>query len=500
MTLNGVFMCNLIFSISLLIAHKFHLLEYAKAGLKLKGINLEMKLENLSLPKNLDQILKEIEGQGGTPLLVGGAVRDAFLGIQSKDIDIEVHGITLNNLQKVLEKFGPVSEVGKSFGVLRLHNVDIDWSIPRKDKSGRHPEVVLDQNLDLKEAFARRDLTINSMGVNLLNGELIDLFSGAEDLKNKNLKATDPNFFVEDPLRFFRVMQFVGRLEFQPDEQLNELCKKIDLSKISKERISNEFEKLFLKSKRPSLGIKWLKKIGRLNEILPELQDTIGVEQNPEYHPEGDVFEHLMQALDFAAIQNYNSEEEKLLMVCAALCHDLGKAVSTKVIDGKIRSIGHEDTGEPLAKKMMSRITEKKDLINNIAKLTKFHMKPGNYLRNGAKDSTYKKLAWMLAPDITMMQLYQLFCADILGRNQAGGNPLQGPDENCESFLKKAIDLGILKEPEKHLLSGKDLQNCGVKPGPKLGDILKEAYLIQLEKGIKSKEVLLQKVLDKQKV
>lgn len=451
---------------------------------------------NSFIPESVNKIVKEIISSGGVPLLVGGAVRDLFLAREIKDIDIEVHKLSLQDLEKILSKFGPVRKVGKVFGVLRIDGLDVDWSIPRQDASGRKPTVTLDPEMGFKKAFARRDLTINSMGINLSTYELIDPFGGLKDLEAGILRATDEEFFKEDPLRFFRVMQFIGRFEMEPNLQLNEICKNIDISKVSKERISEEFEKLFFKSKKPSLGINWLDKVGRLKEILPELYDTKAIEQNPQWHPEGNVFEHSKQAMDFAAQQSYESDGERLLQVAVAMCHDLGKVVSTKVEDGRIRSIGHENTGVPLAKSLMSRITDKKDLIKKVAVLTKYHMCPGNYLGNKAKDSTYKKLAWKLQKEggLTTAQLHRLFCADRAGRNAEGGKPLESGGQPCADFLEKVANLNILNGPENPILTGKDLEAAGIQPGPKMGKLLEKAYEVQLNENISDKAKLLKKL------
>lgn len=457
---------------------------------------LKNKLDIL-IPKNVKEIVSKINSSGGNALLVGGAVRDLFLGKETKDIDIEVHNLSLDELEKILTRFGVVRKVGKSFGVLRIDGVDVDWSIPRVDSSGRKPEVSLDPHMGYNKAFARRDLTINSMGIDLATYALIDPFDGKKDLKSGTLRAIDEDFFKEDPLRFFRVMQFIGRFGFEPDEKLNQICAKIDISNISKERIAEEFEKLFLKAAKPSLGITWLDKVGRLKEILPELYETKFTEQNPHWHPEGEVFEHLMQAVDFAAKQEYSSDEERLLQVVAAMCHDLGKVVSSKIVDGQIKSHGHESTGVPLAKKMLQRITNKKDLINKVCVLTRYHMDPGNYARNNARDAAYKRLAWKLQQeaDLTMEQLYRLLCSDRAGRNKDRGKPLHAPDDGSREFFKKITDLGILYGPEEPVLKGEDFIKIGINPGPQIGDMLDKAYKIQLEEGILNKDILIKKVL-----
>src|SRR5581483_2368303 len=179
-----------------------------------------------------------------------------------------------------LSLYGPVSLVGKVFGVFRIHGLDIDWSLPRSDSSGRKPEVQIDPFMGYKEAFARRDLTINAMGIDLVSHALIDPFNGCADLKAGILRAPDAAFFVQDPLRFYRVMQFIGRFGYRPDDELNRICASMDIATVSRERIEVEFEKLFLRSEQPSLGLRWIEKLGRMREVLPELAATVGVMQD----------------------------------------------------------------------------------------------------------------------------------------------------------------------------------------------------------------------------
>ena len=273
----------------------------------------------------LPLILKAIEADEGHAYFVGGMVRDMLIGLPIKDIDIEVHGLTEEQLAQILQKFGHVDLVGKSFGVLKVHGIDIDWSLPRKDSSGRKPTVEIDPHMPIDQALARRDVAVNAMAIHATSQMLIDPFNGLQDIEDGVLRSPNIDFFSQDPLRFFRIMAFISRLEMYPDLVLHTLCTTMPIESVSRERIEQEFAKMLLRSKRPSLGIRWLKQIGRLKELLPELAATVGVEQSPKWHPEGDVFEHSMQALDAAAQLEYASDEEKLTILYAALCHDLGK-------------------------------------------------------------------------------------------------------------------------------------------------------------------------------
>lgn len=448
----------------------------------------------------VQEIVDSIEKKQGTVLLVGGAVRDLLLGFEVKDLDIEIHGISLEKLESVMRAFGPISLVGKSFGVLRLHGLDVDWSLPRIDSAGRKPRVDIDPHMGFEEAFRRRDLTINAMGINLKTFELIDPFNGQEDLCNKLLRAPDKKLFLEDPLRFFRVMQFIGRFDMQPNESLNALCISMDISQVSVERIEQEFHKLFLKSARPSLGLRWLVSINRLCEILPELFATRGVPQNPAWHPEGDVFEHTMQAIDAAAAvaQKYDDTHKKLLFMYAALCHDLGKVTTTRKVDGVIKSHEHAQEGEKIAKCMLMRITRNKDLIDGVRVLVKCHMEPVQFIAGRAKLSAYKRLAKKLAPHATLDMLADLALADKRGRNPNSDKPLTTEQPEVEQFRKKAEKANVLEKVEQPVLQGRDLLDI-VAPGPKMGELLHTAYEIQIEEGVTDKQELKRRVLSRVK-
>lgn len=439
-------------------------------------------------------IIKDIDMARGRALLVGGAVRDLMLNQPVKDVDIEVHDLSLNDLERILKKYGLVSLVGKVYGVLRLHGLDVDWSVPRTDTAGRKPKVIIDPHMGFKDAFARRDLTINAMGIDLKTYEIIDPFKGMNDLKKGLLRAPDAKKFVEDPLRFFRVMQFIGRFGMHPDKTLNKLCKSMDLKKVSIERIDEEFRKLLLKSQKPSLAFEWLASIGRLKDVLPELAATVGVKQNPDWHPEGDVFEHTMQTIDAAADMKFENDENKLLIMYAALCHDLGKARTTKKINGKLRSFRHAEVGVKDTKKLLSRITRNKELIHDVCILVKYHMMPGQLVASGAHPGAYKRLARKLAPRTTMQDLASLALADKRGRNPKKGNPLKKNFKDVQEFLKKSEQAHVLQTFEKPILQGRDVMDV-VKPGPEMGKLLKKAYEIQIEEGIQDKEKLKKRII-----
>jgi len=525
---------------------------------------MENILKFLEKIKKIEPILREIIKNGGRPYLVGGTVRDLVLGREIKDIDIEVHAITLEELEKCLKKFGGVKLVGKKFGILRLYGYDIDWSLPRKDTKGRKPKVEIDPNMTIEDALRRRDLTMNAMAIDLskvslmsfdnlrmsdddknfengikifsfdsneslnksfsskhtlkekgAHGELgepyerqqmpfspiIDPYGGLEDIKNKRLRAVDEKLFLDDPLRFFRVMQFIGRFQFYPDDALTQLCKKMDLYDVvagrplARERIFEEIKKLFLKSKRPSLGIRWLDDIGRLKEIFPEIYMLKDVPQRKDYHPEGDVFEHTMQCLDAAAqLDKYENDEEKFLIMLGILCHDLGKPVTT---DEQLSAHGHSQAGVPFAKKLLKRITNDKFLIDAVCKLVLYHTRPLRLVKEKSSLKAYKRLALKLAPQISLRQVALVNLCDVRGRNPKGHEPLKNIyGDEYQEFLSKAKEARVEHGPEKPVLLGRHLLDV-MQPGPQMGELLKKAYQIQIEEGVKDVEELKRRVLGK---
>ena len=492
---------------------------------------IEKSLLFSSIPSRVSPIITDIVNyllqHNARVYAVGGAVRDFLLHLPIHDLDIEVHGLTSDQLETILATFGSVHYDGKSFGVFRVSNIDIgsfpiDWSLPRRDSAGRKPVVEVDPTMNITDALKRRDLTMNAMAVDLATGELIDPFGGHADLKNKILATPDPTFFVQDPLRFYRVMQFIGRFEMRPNAELDNVCKSMDISAISVERIHAEFDKLVMLSKRPSLGIYWLKDIGRLQEILPKLAATIGIEQEKSWHPEGDVFEHTMQALDGAVyrcsldtkilpefsletsgeIRAAHGEQSRTIGNCnidrrllcyAALCHDLGKVTTTRIIDGRLRSLGHDSAGVAPARALCKRLTGNKKLIDQVALLVRHHMAPGHFVSQHATAKAYKKLAKVLAPDLNLFILSELAYADKLGRNPKKHAPLSGPLPAIDEFIARAKEYGVLYEPEKPILTGADLMPLGLQ-GPALGRALEKVYEYQIEQKNPTKETLLRYV------
>src|SRR5579862_2201756 len=261
----------------------------------------------ITLPPLLEAIVRELRSAGYRALVVGGAVRDALLGQEPKDLDIEVSGIVYDRLAALIAQYGRVDLVGKSFGVVKLQSGggEYDFSVPRRDsKVGpKHQDVsaTFDESITPREAASRRDFTINAMACDPLTGEVLDFFGGRDDLKNRILRATS-DAFAEDPLRVLRGMQFACRFDLDIAPETVEKCRSIvyRFSSIARERVAEEFMKWAVKSVRPGRIAEYLRLTG-WEVHFPEIARLAGVPQDPHWHPEGDVSVHTMLVLDAAA-------------------------------------------------------------------------------------------------------------------------------------------------------------------------------------------------------
>jgi tRNA nucleotidyltransferase (CCA-adding enzyme) len=460
-------------------------------------------ITKFKIPSILEDILKDLQKIGATPIIVGGSVRDYFLNIPVKDYDIEIFGInSLDIILKSLEKFGSVKLVGKSFGVLtlRVNEYDFDFALPRTEtkigNTHQDFEVITNANLSFKEAAIRRDFTINAIGYDFFKQEFLDPFDGINDLKNKTIKHINDKTFIEDSLRVYRAIQFASRFDFKIDENTKELCKQIvlsdELNYLPKERIYEEFKKLFLKSAKPSIGFELLRKLGGL-KYFPELEVLIDCIQDPIYHPEGDVWIHTMMSLDELARilkeENIQDEYRKLYLFYGILCHDFGKPFCTKEIDGKITSFKHESLGIEPTISFLSKLTNEKKFIEIVCSLVKNHLTPFQLYLAESSLKAIKRLSLK----VNIEDLCLVCLADCLGRTIKD-------KEKCPNatswLLNKAKELEIHNVPIKPLVQGRDLINLGFKPSEKFKEILEFAFDLQLDFHLE-KELIIKKIMEK---
>jgi tRNA nucleotidyltransferase (CCA-adding enzyme) len=447
------------------------------------------------LPEQVVLLARAIRDGGGRALLVGGCVRDMLMRAQPKDWDLEVYNLDPSRLREILDQFGPVNVVGEAFTVYKLGK-HLDVSIPRRErKSGRgHKAFVIegDPSMSVEEATSRRDFTINAILEDPLTGELIDPFGGQGDIEQRVLRAVSNDTFAEDSLRVLRAAQFAARFEFDIHPDTIELCRTIDLSDLPAERIWGEMEKLLLQAQRPSLGIEWLRKLDAIEKLFPEIQSLIGVPQDPEWHPEGDVFVHTLLATDRAReLIDDLSYPRKVTVMLAALAHDFGKPATTEFIDGRWRSRGHEEAGVPPTESFLSRLNvhtlDGYDVREQVIVLVREHLKPGEFYkkRDEVGEGAFRRLARRCEPDL----LYRVAKADSLGRN-AEWVPREKwyGSEAQEWFIERSKELQVEQRPPDPLLLGRHLLELGLQPGPQLGEITREVYEMQLDGRVRSLE------------
>jgi tRNA nucleotidyltransferase (CCA-adding enzyme) len=446
-----------------------------------------------SVPEKVISLARAIHDAGGRALLVGGCVRDTLMGTQPKDWDLEVYQLDAQHLRRILDQFGPVNVVGEAFTVYKLGH-DLDVSIPRRErKTGRgHKAFIIegDPEMSVTDAARRRDFTINAILQDPLTEELIDPFQGRRDIEQRTMRAVSGETFAEDSLRVLRAAQFASRFQFDIDPDTVELCRTIDLSDLPAERIWGEMEKLLLQSTRPSVGLEWLRKLGVLEKLFPEIQSLIGVPQDPEWHPEGDVFIHTQLAIDRARelIDDLGYARQVTVML-ATLAHDFGKPATTETIDGRWRSRGHEEAGVPPAESFLNTLNvhtiDGYQVRNQVIALVREHLKPGEFYkkRDEVGDGAFRRLARRCEPDL----LYRVAKADSLGRNAewVPRDKWYGADAQ-EWFIQRTRELEVEQHPPEPLLLGRHLLDLGLEPGPQMGEITRAVYEMQLDGRVRT--------------
>jgi tRNA nucleotidyltransferase (CCA-adding enzyme) len=428
-------------------------------------------------------IASGVRAEGGRALVIGGWVRDRLRGAGSKDLDLEVFGIPQDRLPGLLARYGRVEAVGQSFPVYKVIHAsgDIDVALPRREsKHGRgHKgfEVEGDPFMSVAEAARRRDFTINAIAWDPLTGAYEDPFDGRGDLQRRLLRVVDRASFADDSLRVLRAVQFAARFEFTLDGDTTAICRGVPLDDLPAERIWGEVEKLLLQARRPSIGLDLALSLGVVDQLMPELRPLVGCPQEPEWHPEGDVWNHTLMVVDRAheEIDDLDRPSQIAIML-GALCHDLGKPSTTAVLDGRIRSLDHEDAGIAPATSLLDRLNVHSiggmDVRREVLGIVAHHLKPGMFHKAGnVGDGAFRRLA----QKVNLELLARAARADCLGRT--------GPFD-CSAmdwFIARARALGVERQPPAPIVLGRHLLELGLTPGPRVGEILKHIYERQLD-------------------
>ena len=439
----------------------------------------------MKLPSELRQLLRMVPALSRA-YLVGGCVRDSLLGIPQKDFDLEVYGVDYETLARQLSAHGRVDLVGKSFGVVKFSSASggqWDFSLPRRDSKTavghKGFDVAFDLDISPREAASRRDFTINALMFDPRTGEYLDFFGGREDLEKRVLRHTSAAF-VEDPLRVLRGMQFAARFDLTPAPETIALCRSIvhTFPELAIERVGLEWFKWAQLSQRPSAGLRFLKDTGWLRHF-PEVAALDGTAQDPEWHPEGDVFTHTCFCCDaLAELNEWQAADvtTRQVLMFAVLAHDFAKPQTTHTAEreGRMRIVspGHEEQGGPLAEAFLTRIGSPNELKTRVVPLVTHHLA---HLQ-AVSDRAVRRLANFLKP-ATISELCLVMTADCFGRPP---KPRLMP-EGVVQLRLKAEELRLRDSAPKPLLQGRHLIARGMKPGKEFGALLETAFEAQLE-------------------
>ena len=435
--------------------------------------NLHTSRHPEDVTSKAEEIAERVHAIGGSAYYVGGYVRDRLLGRDSKDIDIEVHGITEDALLELLSDMGVTASFGRSFGIHTLRGTGIDIALPRTERSTgqghRQFDVSVDPFIGTEAASSRRDFTINALMQDVLTGEILDYHGGREDLEKGIIRHVSDASFAEDPLRVLRAASFASRLGFDIADETISLCRSIDLSGLSSERVEEELAKALLRSDRPSVFFEALRQMNQLSFWFPELEALVGLPQDPLYHPEGDVWIHTMEVIDrAAALRDKTDEPLSFMLLC--LCHDFGKAVTTELIKGRYHAYQHEVKGIPVIESFLRRIVKEKSIRRYVTGMVPLHMRPNVAAFSKPSVKSTNRLFYEAASPGDLV--YFAICDKPV---LAGEEYFTGDSD----FLWERLSVFEATMAKPHI-TGKDLIEAGISPGEELGRLLDYALKLRL--------------------
>ncbi len=414
------------------------------------------------VPRFIKDIASSIIKAGGRPLLVGGCVRDILLGLEPKDWDLEVYHLEPHDLLSVLSHFGEILSVGQAFGIWKLKGYNLDISLPRKDnKSGRGHRgfsVTTYPHMSFEEAFRRRDVTINSMGLDLKTETLIDPYNGKRDLEQKVLRATDPKHFSEDPLRGLRVAQLAARFRMTVDPFLVNICSTLNLAELPGERLLGEISKLLLKGVKPSLGFDFLKN-SQLILFFPSLDSVIK-------QGAWDVF---LDRIDQAAQKRKEAGPEPFVYMLSIVGHYMPTP---------------EATGVQGIRSFLTQIKVSQQVYAKVSKLVSF-LKEGVPFPSLPMRPHLNQQARSLSKNSLTLKLYFLALSTLF------------PDKksDIDKWRHEAEKLNIVTNPPVDKVTGEHLLARNIPPGKSYGVILEKCRKLQDMSDLTHPEEILEEVL-----
>lgn len=450
------------------------------------------------LARQLTQFAETVSLNRGRAYFVGGYVRDQLLGLESKDLDIEVHGVDPKHVRQIMEShFKEVTEQGEAFGVLSTvvrgedETVRIDVSLPRTDSKVAPGHtgfaIHVDPHMGVVAAAQRRDFTINAMLQDILTGERIDPYGGMLDLQAGVLRAVDQTLFGDDPLRVLRAVQFVGRFGLRVEPETLALMQVMapQLQELSSDRKREEWRKLFLSAPKPSLGLMLARELGLFTGPLHVLEQMAHTEQDPVWHPEGSVWAHTVWGCDEVVTlveREHLGAEDRLALMLGNLCHDMGKVDTTRRDGAHIHSQGHQEAGQVYVMPVLRELGCER-YAEAVANMMRFHHHPMWWFGKQAevRDGQVRSLARHIKP-MTLRLLSYLTEVDLRSR---GPYPEEQADvrtpEIADWFRSKAEQLQILDGPPEDIIRGADLLRLGLRPGPVFGQIVRVANRVHDE-------------------
>lgn len=415
------------------------------------------------------KIAEALHAKGHVAYFAGGCVRDFLMGKAADDYDIATTA-SPDEIEKLFPKTLPI---GKQFGVILvvMEGRPFEVATFRQEgpyQDGRHPSAV---SFTTPEADARRrDFTVNGLFYDPFQKKVIDYVEGEKDLRGKQIRAIGDAVarFEEDKLRLLRAVRFAANLGFEIESKTWESVKRLapKIHQVSAERVRDELIKTFT---RPGAGrgLKLLSESGLLKEILPEVEAMKGVEQPPEFHPEGDVFIHTRMLMD-------RLQKPSPVLAFGALLHDVGKPPTFQIREGRIRFYEHSRVGAQMAEKILRRLRFSNDEIDAVVACVDNHMKFAN-----VKEMREGKLKRFMSTHTfpEELELHRIDCESS-----------HGLLDNYRFLQQKIVEFRAEELRPKHLLNGNILIRLGMKAGPAMKPVLEEAYELQLEGKIQTEE------------
>lgn len=407
----------------------------------------------------------------GNLYLVGGVVRDILFGRAESGLDEDylLRGLSLEEAFSILDNYGNCDLVGKSFGVLKFTpsgGSTVDIALPRREFSTgwghKDFEVSFSPDLPVEEDLIRRDFTINSMALDLNRMELIDPLNGREDIRKRTMRVNREESFNEDPLRIVRGVQFKYRFELEVEEETEKLMEDYGhlVATVPAERVREELNKMMLMAERPGDGFMFMHRIGILEYIIPELDETYGIEQN-EYHPD-DIFTH--------SIKSCNVAEPNLLARWTALLHDLGKRETRREKEGRVVFYSHEMVSEIIAANILKRLKFSNGFTRDAVHLIRNHM---FRIDEECSDSAVRRFISKVGLD-HLDDLFALRKADALSR---------GDNESVENidYVRKRVsemlsEEAAFKVKDLEINGNEIMELTGLSAGREVGEILNNLF------------------------